>query len=69
MTNISTLPKSDIVSDAKPELALVEVASAKRDFPLGVIGKSFKRTCATNATTSSSTSVTAESKTSPRALR
>jgi len=29
MTNISTLPKSDIVSDAEPELALVEVASAK----------------------------------------
>ena len=64
MTNVSALPKSDIVSDAdlaraaaagdraandalratgKPELAMVEVASADGDFPLGVTGKSLKR--------------------------
>ena len=63
MTNVSALPKSDIVSDAnlaraarsaiarrwplrataKPEPAVVEVASAEGDFPLGVTGKSLKR--------------------------
>ena len=63
MTNVSALPKSDIVSDAdlaraaapaiaanealratgKPELAMVEVAGAEGDFPLGVTGKSLKR--------------------------
>ena len=57
MTNVSALPKNDIVSDAapaiaanealraagKPELAMVEVAGAEGDFPLGVTGKSLKR--------------------------
>jgi hypothetical protein len=31
VTNISTLPKSGIVNDAEPELAMVEVASAEGD--------------------------------------
>jgi hypothetical protein len=43
MANISTLPKSGIVSGAELELAMVEVASAERDFPLVVTGKSHKR--------------------------
>ena len=65
MTNVSALPKNDIVSDAdlaraaapaiaanealraagKPELAMVEVAGAEGDFPLGVTGKSLKPRC------------------------
>ena len=53
----------------KPELAMVEVAGADGDFPLGVTGKSLKRYLRDKYQDLVVYLATAEAKTSPRALR
>ncbi len=53
----------------KPELAMVEVASADSDFPLGVTGKSLKRYLRDKYADLVAYLATAEARPSPRALR